>query len=415
MTANQSSEPRTATVDRSSTPAGETDLSTLRRRLHAHPELRFAETQTAAILTAELASVADDIYSGVAGTGIIARITGAAAGPNLLIRADIDAYPVQDTKTVEYRSQNPGVTHACGHDVHAAVGVGVVRHFAARPPALGSVTVVFQPAEEIPFGAVSGAAAMLATNMLGDRVYDAVLGLHCWPQVEAGCIGLESEIAMAAKDAFEIRVLGIAAHAATPAGGRDALLATASMVSDLHAAAARRRDAHEQVAFNVGTIVGGSSQSVLASDVAITGTLRTQNEEVRQRLRGVIEDVVAGTGVQYGVQTVLTWANEMPAVINAPHLVALARDVLASAIPVVDLDPGPMTSDDFALYGALAPTLYLKLGVAPTGAAPGPSLHSSTFDVDERCIDTGVRALTRLCAALISGSNPPRSTSKGHR
>lgn len=386
--------------------AGRTDLIALRRRLHAHPELRFAETDTAAILKSELDGVTDEIYTGIAGTGIVARICSAEPGPNLLLRADIDAYPVQDAKIVSYRSQTPGVTHACGHDVHAAVGVGVARYFAEQRPIRGSITVIFQPAEEIPFGAASGAAAVLAASVLHDREYQAVFGLHCWPQVEAGCIGLEPKIAMAAKDAFEVRVLGTAAHAATPASGRDALLATAAMVGDLHGAVARRRDPQEQVAFNVGTIAGGSSQSVLASDVVITGTLRTHDEAVRQRLRGVIEQVIAGTAVQYDVRPTLKWANEMPAVVNAPELVALARELLPPAIPLFDLDPGPMTTDDFALYRALAPTLYLKLGVAPSGATPGPSLHSSNFDVDERCIDTGVRALTQLCATFIASEHP---------
>ena len=136
----------------------------------------------------------------------------------------------------------------------------------------------------------------------------------------------------------------------------------------------------------------------------MSGTIRTHDETVRATLRSVIESVVAGTGVQFDTEVTLRWANEMPAVVNDPTLVSLARTSLPDVAQVVDLDLGPMTSDDFALYATLAPSLYLKLGVASPGGAPAAPLHSGSFDVDERCIDVGVAALVRLGLALLADS-----------
>lgn len=379
-------------------------LVAFRRSLHAHPELRFDEIATAQRIVAELKPHVDVLIDGIAGTGVLARVDGAAPGRSVVLRADIDAYPVTDAKDAEYRSQSPGVAHACGHDVHTTVAIGVLRHFAAQRPATGSVTAIFQPAEEIPFGEASGAAAMLASEPLRGLKADAVLGLHCWPQLEAGQIGLEPRIAMATKDAFSITVTGRSAHAATPATGRDAILAASTLVGVLHAAVGRRRDPQEPAAFNIGTFAGGTSQSALAEEVVLTGTLRTHHECVRQVLRSVIADAVEGTAEQFDVKTSLRWANEMPAVINDAGLVELATTTLASVASVVQLDAAPMTADDFALYSSLGPTLYPKLGVAPPGRAPSAPLHSALFDVDENCIDVGVRSMVKLCSDVLAGN-----------
>jgi len=380
----------------------EGSLVAFRRDLHAHPELRFNEIRTAEHIAAEVSNYADSVTTGIGGTGVLARIDGDEPGDLILVRADIDAYPIADEKDVTYRSTSPRVAHACGHDVHTTIAVGVLRHFAEHRPRRGSVAVIFQPGEEIPYGAQSGAAVVLAHPAFADVRPRAVIGLHCWPQLETGTIGIESRLAMAAKDAFEITVRGASAHAATPAGGCDAILAASVLVTTLHAAVARRHDPHEQIALNVGTIHGGNSQSALASEVTLSGTLRTHDEAVRQRLRSVIMAIAEGVGVQFGTTLSLQWAESMPAVVNDAMLVELARAILPSVANVVDLTSGPMTSDDFALYSVLAPLLYLKLGVARPGHSPAPPLHSGHFDVDERCIDIGVATLARLGGALLT-------------
>ncbi|MEH1013165.1 M20 family metallopeptidase [Micromonospora sp. CPCC 206060] len=377
------------------------ELVRLRRQLHQHPELRFTENQTAAVLAGLLGPLGR-IRTGIAGTGLLLEIDGAAPGPAVLLRADMDAYPVQDAKQEPYASRIPGVCHACGHDVHMTVAYGVAARIAADPPARGSVTVLFQPAEEIPFGADSGAAAVLADDALRDRRFDAVLGLHCWPDLPAGALGIDRSAAMAAKDAFRVEVLGRAAHAATPALGRDAILGLTAIVTTLHAAVARARNPHELVAFNIGTISGGASQSQVADHAEATGTLRTLDPTVRERLKTVIERVIRQQAAALDLGVRFTWANEMPAVHNSPELVALAHAELPGLVKVVDLPVPPLTTDDFALLGALGPSLYVKLGVV--GERGGASLHSGEFDVDERCLPAGVVALERLTRAVLDGA-----------
>ncbi|WP_431884369.1 M20 metallopeptidase family protein [Micromonospora gifhornensis] len=375
-------------------------LVRLRRQLHRHPELRFTEHQTAVTLAEKLQPFGR-VRTGIAGTGLLLELEGALPGPTVLLRADMDAYPVQDAKTEPYASTNPGVCHACGHDVHMTVAYGVAARLAATPPARGSVAVLFQPAEEIPFGEASGAAAALLHEALSGRRFDAVLGLHCWPDLRVGTVGVDRHTAMAAKDAFRIEVLGQAAHAATPALGRDAILGLSGIVNLLHAAVARSRNADELVAFNIGTISGGASQSQVAAYAEATGTLRTLDEGTRERLKVVIERVARQQAAALDLGVRFTWANEMPPVRNAAELVALAHTELPDLVEVVDLAVPPLTTDDFALLGALGPSLYVKLGV--TGERGGAPLHSGSFDVDERCLEYGVNALERLTRAVLDG------------
>ena len=376
-------------------------LVRLRRDLHQYPELRFAEKRTSAALVAQLADIAE-VRAGVAGTGLVAHLPGLASGPSVLLRADMDAYPVADGKDAPYASRNPGVCHACGHDVHMTVAYGVAARFAADPPAHGSLTVLFQPAEEIPFGQRSGAAEVLAEDAFEGRHFDAVLGLHCWPELPAGVVGVDRRTAMAAKDAFQVVLHGRAAHAATPARGRDAILGLSTLVNAVHAAVARSRDPHELAAFNIGTIAGGATQSLVADRAEATGTLRTHDPDTRARLKDVIERVARKQAAAFDLGIDFTWANEMPAIHNDPALVALAHRELPTVVGVADLASPPLTTDDFALLGTLGPSLYVKLGVGGQGG--GASLHSAGFDVDERCIIAGVDAMERLTRAVLAGA-----------
>lgn len=377
------------------------ELQAIRRRLHRYPELRFAETATSAYLAELILPLADEVITGFAGTGLLAKIDSGVPGPTVLLRADMDAYPVTERNVSEFSSTNPGVSHACGHDAHMTVMVGVLRRLAERGPARGAVHVLFQPAEEIPFGQASGARTVLESGVLDDS-YAAVLGLHCWPQLEAGSIGVDRRISMAAKDAFRIVAIGVGAHAATPELGRDALLAIADLVTGMHAVIARRRNAHDMVALNVGTIEGGVSQSVVPQSVSVTGTLRTHDEAVRARCKQTIEQLCAGYGIAHDLQIEIEWADEMPALLNDPDLVTLAHEVGGEVATVVDLARPPLTSDDFALLAERWPGLYVKLGVASPGQGAAASLHSPLFDIDESCLRVGVSTIERLTRAVLS-------------
>ena len=377
-----------------------THLVDMRRDLHRHPEPRFEEHRTAGILAGRLRDLGFAVREGVGGTGVVGTI--GRGSPYVVLRADMDALPVQDSKTVDYASTRAGVAHACGHDVHMTVVAGVAERLTATFQDSGRVVVLFQPAEERPFGEPSGAAAMLADDVFEGQTPDAIIGLHCWPDLSAGTVGIDERVAMGAKDAFRVLLRGRAAHAATPSRGRDAILGMAQLVTSLHQNVSRNLDPNDVAALNIGTIAGGASQSVVPSEARITGTLRTIDVGVRGRLRAVIEQTVSGVAAGSDLVPDLTWADEMPPVVNDPRLVERAIVAATKTLGsehVRRLTSPPMTADDFALFGQLAPTLYLKLGVA--GPGPWPALHSGSFDVDERCIETGVVTLTALVTDIL--------------
>ncbi len=387
-------------------PASPGSLVALRREIHRSPELRFEEHRTAGLIQKRLEASGYAVRTGVGRTGLVATTIGDAPGPHILIRADMDAMPVADLKAVSYTSTVPGVAHACGHDVHSVVVLGVAERLSSHPVAGGRVTFIFQPAEERPFGEPSGARAMIDTGFLTDHPVDAVLGMHCWPDLPAGSIGIDERIAMGSKDAFRVRLIGEAAHAAAPSRGRDAVLGIAHLVTALYQAFARSLDPGDLAVLNVGTISGGSSQSVVASSAEVTGTLRTVEPALRARLRNQIERIAESAAAMLALGCEFTWADEMPSIINDPRLVRCSREVVEGVIGPAQtrmISSPPMTSDDFALFAELAPALYLKLGVCG-GEACAP-LHSGAFDIDESAIGVGVLVLEGVARRLLSQSS----------
>jgi amidohydrolase len=354
------------------------------------------------VVAEALARTGLPVTTAVAGTGVVATVDYGTGGPHILVRADMDALPTEDLKSVPYRSTVAGVAHACGHDVHTTVVLGVAQHLSRLGFDRGRVTFVFQPAEEIPFGARSGGQAMIDAGVV-DSV-DVVLGLHCWPSLAAGTIGVDRAVARAAKYAFRGVFPGVGAHPATPSAGRDAVLAASQAIVGLHQVLGRDVDPGVRAALNVGTVRGGRSQSIVPPDAEITGTIRMVDDQVARRLRAAVERVVQGAAGVVGVDGTVEWCNEMPAVVNDSRLVQRALAVLPDVPSVEDVtciaDP-PMTADDFALYAARRPGLYLKLGVADPAAAEVPPLHDGRFDVDERAIGVGVQTLTALVHSLL--------------
>jgi amidohydrolase len=393
------------------------ELVALRRDIHRHPEPRFTEERTSSLLRKRLIDLGFEVGPPIAGTGVVASIGRGGTGRHVVLRADMDALPTQDLKSVDYASATPGVTHACGHDVHCAVVLGAARLLLERNALCGGLlTVLYQPAEEIPYGESSGAQAMLDAGVFQDATPDAVLAVHCWPQLPAGTIGLDVETAMAAKQAFRISVTGKGAHAATPQLGRDALLGASQMVIGLHTLLSREIEPGERAALNVGTVEAGSSQSIVAPAAELSGTVRTVDDAVGARLKASIERVARGVALAYGLTADVEWKNEMPTVHNDARLVGLAGAVLpgcSGVDDVVTIHEPPMTTDDFALYAQRWPGLYMKLGVAAPGAHSWPSLHDGTFDVDENCLATGAEALARVAAEVLERGLPPRAPANG--
>jgi len=385
----------------------EEELIRIRRDIHAHPEVRFEERRTGAIVTERLYSAGVHPKTGLAETGLTALIEGKAPakGKCVGLRADMDAINIQDKKRVEYVSRVEHVAHACGHDVHTVVALGVGIVLASMREHLnGSAKLIFQPSEEIGLHGKSGAREMINDGALENPPLDGIFALHCWPELRAGTVGIGAGPAMAAADSMTLKVQGEGAHAGTPHRGRDAILAACETIAAVHHVIPRNVSPQETAAINFGTIQGGESRAILADQVEALGTLRTTNEETRTFLKKRIEDVAAGMARAYDVKITLDWTLGMPPVINDAGLAELTADVARQVLgpdSVVPMTSCPMTAEDFALFAERVPALYLKLGVADRETGKCFPLHHHEFDVDESAIAVGVKLLSAaMCEFL---------------
>ena len=377
----------------------EPELMSIRRNLHREPELRFEEHDTARTVEELLRPLTLAVRSRVAGTGLLADLQGEQSGPTIALRADMDALPISDAKDVLYASRREGVMHACGHDAHMTIAYGVLRVLEPLRAILpGTLRVIFQPGEEVPAGEKSGAAEVIKAGALESPEVEAILGLHVWPELPAGTVGLQPGVTMAAADSFIAEVSGESSHAGEPHKGKDAIFAAGSLVVQLKALLAREVPPGEPAAINVGTIHGGASQSVVADRVELSGTLRSLGGDRREHLLERMRRVAGGISSETGCSVRLDVSDSFPPVVNDPRLYERALHVLPETLGgdrVSVLTGVPMTADDFAHYLHAVPALYLKVGCGPAEGNAYP-LHHRCFDVDDQAIWTGVAAISSV-------------------
>jgi amidohydrolase len=377
----------------------EPELIEVRRNFHRDPELRFEEHRTAQTVEKLLRPLDLSVWSGVVGTGLLADLHGDLPGPTVALRADMDALPIRDAKDVPYASRRDGVMHACGHDAHMTIACGVLRVLEPLRAVLpGTLRVIFQPGEEVPAGEKSGAAEMVKSGALESPEVEAIFGLHVWPELPAGTVGLQPGVTMAAADSFIVEVRGESSHAGEPHKGRDAIFAAGSLVVQLKALLGREIPPGEPAAINLGTINGGASQSVVADLVELSGTLRSLGGDRRERLLQKMQRVADGISSETGCYVRLNVSDSFPAVVNNPEIYERALAVLPETLGsdrVRVLTDVPMTADDFAHYLEAVPALYVKLGCASAEGSVYP-LHHRCFDIDERVIWTGVEAVSSI-------------------
>ena len=360
-----------------------------RRHLHAHPELSFQETATAAYVAAALrAAGVSEVYEGIGRTGVIGIVRGGAGpGPCLALRADMDALPLPETAAVPYASRAPSVMHACGHDGHMASLLVVARVLAARAAALrGVVKLVFQPAEE----GYGGAREMIAAGVLEDapacggvRV-DHIFGIHLWSYLPLGAVSVTAGPFMAASDRFDITVRGRGGHGAHPQGTVDAIVEAAQLIMALQTVVSRSRDPLDAAVITCGSIHGGHGYNIIADEVKVSGTVRSFTAETQQLLRTRMADICAGTARTYGGEIELDYKYGYPATVNtdAPS-VALVRDVGAAVVGAdrAALECKTCGAEDFSYFLQQRPGAFFFVGAALPGE-PRPH-HKSVFDFDE--------------------------------
>jgi amidohydrolase len=365
------------------------ELIQLRRHIHRHPELSGHEQQTAALVAGQLRAWGWQVHEGVGRTGVVAEL-GPMGAPLVALRADMDALPIEERTGLAYASSHQGLMHACGHDIHSAVGLGVACLLASIADHLTArVRLLFQPAEET----AQGAAWMRAEGAM-DGV-QALFGVHVFPSLEVGSIGVRSGSLTAAAGELEVEVLGEGGHGARPHQSTDAIWIAARVVSGLQEAISRRLDPLHPVVVSFGRIEGGKAYNVIADHVRLLGTVRCLDLEVHAQLPGWIEDTVHALCRGHGGEARVHYRCISPPVHNDPDLTDLVADVAIEALgrPRVQwLEQPSLGAEDFAqLLEGTRGTMF-RLGVA--GAGGCTPLHSNTFAPDEGCVEVGVKVLT---------------------
>jgi len=368
------------------------DLVEIRRHLHANPELSFKEYNTSAYICSVLDKWGVPYKSGIAGTGIVANIEGNGKGRIMGFRADMDALPIREKNDIEYKSVNEGVMHACGHDLHSASMLGLVKvlmelkeHFK------GLVRVVFQPGEEkIP----GGAKLMLEDDLFGDMQPEIMIAQHVYPELETGFIGIRPGMYMASSDEIYITIQGKGGHAALPHYLIDPVVVTSHVILALQQIAGRNAPSHIPTVLSFGRIIGEGAVNVIPDSVSIEGTFRTMDEEWRKKAHERITEVAQKTAEGMGAKAIIEIRKGYPVLFNNPELTQTFRSFASGYIGannIVDLEPR-MTAEDFAYFSQKYPSMLFRLGTTTPGQK-GAALHTPVFNVDEKAMETSVGLL----------------------
>jgi amidohydrolase len=363
-------------------------LIEIRRHLHSHPELSGQEYQTSVYVAGVLSTCGIQVREGVGKTGVVGDLVGQDTDPRCLaIRTDMDALPIQERTTLEFASRNPGIMHACGHDVHTTVGLGTAMILAElRSQIPGSIRFLFQPAEEI----AQGAGWMIADGAAKD--IDAFLSLHVFPSIPAGSIGVRYGALTAAADNFELTIVGESGHGARPHEAVDAIWIAAQVITTLQQAIGRTQNPLRPVVLTVGQIEGGRAPNIIADQVVLKGTVRSLHPETHANLPQWIEEIVASICKPYGAKYHFNYERGVPSVHNDLRLTQILERSAQAALGYnhVTVLPEPsLGAEDFALFLEHAPGSMFRLGVGYAGK-PNHPLHHPQFEVDESAIMAGV-------------------------
>ena len=370
-------------------------LISLRRDFHTYPELSNREERTSRIVAEELRRLGLEVQTGVARYGVVALLRGALPGPVVAYRADMDALPITETIEVPYKSKNPGVKHACGHDAHTAIGLGVAAVLSqVRDQVRGTVKFLFQPAEEgPPAGEEGGAPLMIKEGALDNPRPAAIFGLHCDPRIDVGKVGYHIGPAMASSDRFVITIRGRKVHGAYPHEGVDAVVVAAQAILALQAIRSRRVDTLQPLVLTIGSIHGGNRFNIITDEVVMEGTVRTHDEAVREQVKEFMHQTLKGVTSAFGASYEMTYEEGAHVTYNDPQLVEESlpsfRRVLGEANLVT---PKPhMGAEDFSYYGRLIPGFFFFLGVRNDAKGIRAMIHTPEFDIDEECLPLGVK------------------------
>ena len=375
-------------------------LVELRRDFHRHPELSNREERTGRVIAERLRALGLEVRTNVARHGVVASIRGGKPGPVIALRADMDALPIEDQLKTDYRSTVRGVKHACGHDAHMAILLGVAEVLTAlRAELPGTVKLIFQPAEESPpVGEEGGAPLMIKEGALDNPRPQAIFGLHVMPGIPVGEVSLVPGAFMASVERLQIDVHGKASHGAQPQEGIDAVVAAAAIVSELQTVRSRRTDPLDPIVVSIGQIHGGNRYNILADEVMLEGTIRTLDEKTRTRVGGLIKQLAEATAAAHGATATVTIRENARVTFNDPALVPSVEQSLQRVLGKEHVVRGrpQLVGEDFSYYQQVIPGVFFHLGVGNRDKGITALNHTAAFDIDEEGLVLGVRTLATV-------------------
>ena len=369
-----------------------------RRDIHQNPELAFNEHRTAKLVAERLDSFGIDVQTEVGKTGVVGTLNGGKGGKTIALRADMDALPIQETSEISYKSQNDGIMHACGHDGHTAMLLGVAEALSKQPEKInGTIKFLFQPAEE----GQGGAKYMIEDGALNG--VDEVYGIHLWNYQKYGTVGVKPGPIMAAADIFKIIIHGKGGHGAAPQGTQDAVIIAAHLIQTLQTIVSRNTNPIESTVVTVGQINGGYNFNIIADTVTLKGTTRAYTEENRQLIKNRMAEIIAGTEKTFGAKIDMDYVDGYPPTINDPEatekLLHAAREIVGDGAGLPYLSMG---AEDFSYFLQKVPGCYFLIGSAPDDREPlSVPHHCSHFDIDERALLVGSSVYLQLVDDLL--------------
>ena len=380
----------------------------IKRDLHMHPELSGEEVRTTQVIR--------DFLKGIPGvelldlpvkTGVAARIKGKGEGPETMLRADIDALPQTEDYESPWKSVNPGVMHACGHDFHTAALLGgamILSRAAAAGELKGCADLLFQPAEE----GTTGARQMIDAGLFDVIHPDRCFGMHNWPSVPAGKIVIHPGALISAKRNFTIRIFGFGGHGSMPHLNRDPIVCAAALIQSLQTVVSRNMNPLSPTVLSVNMIQGGSPVNLVVNEVEMRATIRSLSEEALDRAIERVQTLMENTALAYECRAEIEWKERIPAVFNTPEMCAAAERAageVCSAVESAEITDAPpsLASEDFALYRGYAPAFFYWVGSHREGE-PEEQLHRPRFHTDDEALYV---AAPLYAASAIYGSGAP--------
>jgi amidohydrolase len=376
-------------------------LVAMRRHLHANPELSMLEVATSAYIVDQLRALPlNRIRTGVAETGVLATLRGAKPGPVTLLRADMDALPIQELNATPYRSQNPGVMHACGHDGHVSMLLGAAQALCRRQADIaGTIVFCFQPGEE----GSAGNRLMIEDGALEDPHVDRVFALHLYSGLDAGKIGIRDGPFLPSSDRFTIEILGTGGHGAMPHSARDPIVAAGHVIAVLQTIVSREVAAKDPVVVTVAAVQAGTTFNVIPDTATLRGTVRCFNSEIRRTMPERIERIVDGICEALRVEHRFTYQYTYPMTVNDPAMADVIRAAGEATVgpPSVIEHDIIMMAEDMSFMHEERPGGYALVGTRSSDATAFPN-HNARFDIDERALVVG----HDLLVAIACGPGP---------